>query len=215
LIVTTAERTSAQLQRKAFEPVWLRTVVDDGDAGFLIENAEEIAYINRAYAKMLGYDSPAQLRGRHVSTIVAAEDLPRLLTFSRLRIREEPAPRNYEFTALRRDLSPLRLQATVSATRIEGMVVIATMVLPCDRQTAPAIAPIPLQAGLRRRLSPREMEVMEMILAGKRMKEIALALDLSPKTVTTHRMRLLQKLHLDSNRDLFQYAVTHNLVDWS
>ena len=93
--VRTAERTAEKLQRKAFDPVWLRAVVDDGDAGFLIESAEEIAYVNRAYASMLGYDSPAQLRGHHLSLILADEDAPRLLTFSKLRVREEPAPRNY------------------------------------------------------------------------------------------------------------------------
>lgn len=205
------------VERKAFEPSWLRTVVDDGDAGFLIESAEEIAYINRAYTKMLGYDWPAQLRGRHISTIVADEDTPRLLTFSQMRIRDEPAPRNYQFTARRRDTSLIRLQASVTATRVEGAVVIATMVLPCGRQeTAPAGSPIvAIPPMARGRLSPRETEVMEMILAGKRMKEIAAILDLSAKTVSTHRTRLMQKLNLGSNRDLFQYAITHKLIDWS
>ena len=54
-----------------------------------------------------------------------------------------------------------------------------------------------------------------MILAGKAMKEIALALNVSPKTVSTHRTRLMQKLHLATTRDLFQYAVTQKLIDWS
>lgn len=215
MIVKTNERTTAKLERKSFEPTWLRTIVDDGDAGFLIENAEEIAYVNRAYTGMLGYDSPAQLRGRHLSLIVADEDAPRLLTFSRLRIREEEAPRNYQFTARRRDESRLRLQASVTATRVEGALLIATMVLPCERQETPADAPLAVPAGPRGRLSPREIEVMEMILAGKAIKEIGAALNISAKTVTTHRMRLLKKLHLATNRDLFQYAVAHKLLDWS
>ena len=42
------------------------------------------------------------------------------------------------------------------------------------------------------RLSPREREVMTMILTGRRLKEIAAKLDISVKTVTTHRSRLLQ-----------------------
>ena len=212
-MTTAPERTS---ERKTFEPSWVRTVVDDGDAGFLIERAEEIAYINRAYARMLGYDSPAQLRGRHVSTIVAAEDAPRLLTFSRLRVREEPAPRNYQFTARRRDSSTVRLQATVTATRVEGLVVIATMVLPCDpQQTSKDSSGLAIPAVAGQRLSPREIEVMELILEGKAMKEIGRLLDISPKTVSTHRTRLMEKLNLESNRDLFQYAVTHKLIDWS
>lgn len=215
MIVTTAERTADKLQRKAFQPTWLRAVVDDGDAGFLIEHAEEIAYVNHAYTAMLGYDWPAQLRGRHLSTIVADEDAPRLLTFSKMRVREEPAPRNYQFTARRRDTSLLHLQATVTATRVEGAVLIATMVLPCERPELAARAAIRGPVAARGRLSPREIEVMEMILDGKAMKEIALELNVSAKTVSTHRARLMQKLRLANTRDLFQYAVTHKLLDWS
>ena len=214
MIVTTGERTREKLERRVFEPVWLRAVVDEGDAGFLIEHAEEIAYVNRAYTTMLGYDWPAQLRGQHLSTIVADQDAPRLLTFSRLRVSDEPAPRNYEFLARKRDDSVIRLQASVTATKIEGSVVIATMVLPSEKRPALQDAPVvaPLAPG---RLSPRETEVMEMILAGMPMKEIAITLNVSAKTVSTHRMRLMQKLHLSSTRDLFRYAVTHKLIDWS
>lgn len=215
MIVTTTERTHARLERKAFQPFWLRAVVDDGDAGFLIESDEEIAYVNRAYTAMLGYDYPAQLRGQHLSLIVAREDAPRLLTFSKMRVRDEPAPRNYVFAARRRDDSVIRLQASVSAARMEGTIVIATMVLPAERQAAAASAPAAGRPIARRRLSPRETEIMEMILAGRPIKEIALVLNVSPKTVSTHRTRLLEKLHLTSNRDLFQYAVAHHLIDWS
>lgn len=215
MIVKTAERTGEKLERKAFEPSWLRAVVDDGDAGFLIENGEEIAYINRAYTTMLGYDWPAQLRGRHLSTIVADEDTPRLLTFSKLRLRDEQAPRNYQFAARRSDSSLMRLQASVTATRVEGTVVIATMVLPCEAGVPLPSPPLAAPSTELRRLSPREAQIMEMILEGKVMKEIGLALNISPKTVTTHRARLLQKLNLTSNRDLFRYAITHKLIDWS
>ena len=215
MTVTMAQLRTVRIERKAFEPSWLRAVMDDGDAGFLIETAEEIAYINRAYTTMLGYDSPAQLRGCHVSTIVAEEDAPRLLTFSQMRGRAEPAPRNYQFTARRRDTSPLRLQASVTATRVEGSVVIATMVLPCERQETVTSAPIAIPVEARGRLSPRETQVMEMILAGQRMKEIAMNLGVSPKTVNTHRTRMMEKLRLSSTRDIFQYAITHKLIDWS
>lgn len=210
MIVTTTERTTAKLERDLAQPHWLRAVLDDGDAGFLIENLEEIAYVNRTYALLLGYDSPEELLGRHLSMIVAYPDTTRLLDFSRLRVRQEPAPRNYEFEGRRRDTSAVRLHATVSASRLQESIVITTMVLPCEPQHAPAC----IDAKRPQNLSGRETEVMEMILAGKRMKEIAFDLGLSTKTVSTHRNRLLRKLNLTSNRDLFQYAVTHHLIDW-
>lgn len=77
---------------------------------------------------------------------------------------------------------------------------------------APAAPPsVPAVVG---RLSQREMEVLSRILAGKGTKEIAMELDVSDKTVATHRGRLLKKLNLHSSHDLFVYAVRHRLVDW-
>ena len=65
-----------------------------------------------------------------------------------------------------------------------------------------------------KRLSKREMEVLSRILDGKGTKEIAMELDVSGKTVATHRGRMLKKLNLRSSRDLFVYAVRYRLVDW-
>lgn len=64
-------------------------------------------------------------------------------------------------------------------------------------------------------LTPREHEIMLSIISGKRIKEIAVELEISDKTVATHRARLLKKLSLSDNRDLFRYALRHGLADWS
>jgi len=66
--------------------------------------------------------------------------------------------------------------------------------------------------GKHHRLSPREREVMTMILEGRRLKEIAAVLDISVKTVTTHRSRLLRKLGVDDNLGLFRYGVRNGLI---
>ena len=63
-----------------------------------------------------------------------------------------------------------------------------------------------------KKLSPREREVMTMILAGRRLKEIAATLDISVKTVTTHRSRLLRKLGVDDNLGLYRYGVRNGLI---
>jgi DNA-binding NarL/FixJ family response regulator len=62
------------------------------------------------------------------------------------------------------------------------------------------------------RLSPRENEVMSMILAGRRLKEIAANLDISVKTVTTHRSRLLRKLGIEDNLGLYRYGIRNGLI---
>jgi diguanylate cyclase (GGDEF)-like protein len=62
-------------------------------------------------------------------------------------------------------------------------------------------------------LSDRERQVMMMIIDGKRMKEIALDLGISETTVATHRARLLRKMNLRDNRDLFRYALRRGLIN--
>jgi len=60
-------------------------------------------------------------------------------------------------------------------------------------------------------LSDREHEVLRLLGQGKSVKEIAGALELSSKTVSTYRTRLLEKLGLKSTADLIRYAVEHRL----
>ena len=65
---------------------------------------------------------------------------------------------------------------------------------------------------LHARLSPRETEVMTMLLEGKRLKEIGAQLGISVKTVTTHRARLLRKLHVEDNLGLYRYGIRSGLI---
>jgi DNA-binding CsgD family transcriptional regulator len=48
--------------------------------------------------------------------------------------------------------------------------------------------------------------------AGKATKEIAAQLKVSPKTVSTYRARLLEKLELKTTADLIRFAVEHGLT---
>jgi DNA-binding NarL/FixJ family response regulator len=51
-----------------------------------------------------------------------------------------------------------------------------------------------------------------MIGVGKSVKQIALDLGLSPKTVSTHRARMLRKMQLKTSADLIRYAVQNGLT---
>lgn len=64
-------------------------------------------------------------------------------------------------------------------------------------------------------LSSREMQIMLMLVRGKRPKEIACDLEISEKTVATHRARLMRKLGVSDNRQLLLYALKAGLTDWS
>lgn len=60
-------------------------------------------------------------------------------------------------------------------------------------------------------LSTRELEVFSLLVAGKRVNEIADQLIISNKTVSTHKLNLMEKMKLNSTADLVRYAVGHNL----
>ncbi|HEY9396684.1 MAG TPA: response regulator transcription factor [Burkholderiales bacterium] len=64
-----------------------------------------------------------------------------------------------------------------------------------------------------RALSDREYEVFLALVAGRGVSDIAQRMHLSVKTVSTHKRRILEKMHLDSVADLVRYAVAHRLID--
>jgi DNA-binding NarL/FixJ family response regulator len=62
------------------------------------------------------------------------------------------------------------------------------------------------------RLSPRESEVLQLVVEGKSSAEIAEILCLSPKTVETYRSRLMSKLAIHDLPSLVKFAIQHGLT---
>ncbi len=62
------------------------------------------------------------------------------------------------------------------------------------------------------RLSPREREVLQLVVEGKSSTEIAAILFLSPKTIETYRSRLMQKLGISDLPSLVKFAIQHGLT---
>jgi DNA-binding NarL/FixJ family response regulator len=62
-------------------------------------------------------------------------------------------------------------------------------------------------------LSNREYEVFRALVAGRSVTDIAAGLNLSVKTISTHKSRILDKMRLSNQSDLVRYALKHNLVD--
>jgi len=65
---------------------------------------------------------------------------------------------------------------------------------------------------LHQLLSAREMEVLNLFAAGKTVVQIASDLSLSPKTISTYRERLLEKLKLHTTADLIRYAIMEGIT---
>jgi len=64
-------------------------------------------------------------------------------------------------------------------------------------------------------LSDREFDVLRGLGMGRTVKQVAEALRLSPKTVSTYRTRLMEKMHFATNADLVQYAAAHGLIEYA
>jgi DNA-binding NarL/FixJ family response regulator len=62
-------------------------------------------------------------------------------------------------------------------------------------------------------LSDREYQVMRLIALGRSVKEIAFELNLSVKTISTYRTRIMEKTKLKTNAEIIRYAVHEKLVE--
>ncbi len=61
-------------------------------------------------------------------------------------------------------------------------------------------------------LSPREREILQLFAEGKSTKEIAFDLDISIKTVETHRQQIMKKLDIHTIAELTKYAIKEGLT---
>jgi len=61
-------------------------------------------------------------------------------------------------------------------------------------------------------LTARQRDVLRLILEGRRMKEIAATLQLSTRTVETHKYQMMEVLGVHSTAELVRYAVAHRLI---
>ena len=108
---------------------------------------------------------------------------------------------------LTKESSPAMLQAAVR------------QVAAGERFIPPALAETLAFESVRARglphetLSQRERQIFKLIAQGVSLNQIAEQLHLSPKTVTTHKTHLMEKLGIANTADLIRYAIEHKLFD--
>jgi len=72
-----------------------------------------------------------------------------------------------------------------------------------------------LEAGNRQEASPltgRQREVLQLVAEGRTMKEVASALQISPRTAESHKYDIMQALGITTTAELIQYAVRNKLI---
>ncbi len=62
-------------------------------------------------------------------------------------------------------------------------------------------------------LSERELQVLMMLLEGQRVTDISNKLFLSPKTISTYRARLHEKLNVKTDIELTRLAIEHGIIE--
>ena len=76
-------------------------------------------------------------------------------------------------------------------------------------QLAKTTKPAPLPTDL----TPREFESLKLLAKGRSNKEVALALNISVKTVDAHRTHIMRKLKLRTYSDLILFAIRHKIIE--
>jgi DNA-binding NarL/FixJ family response regulator len=114
-------------------------------------------------------------------------------------LTKDSAPEDF-VTAIEQARRGRRYVGPVSAVRDEANDLLATW--PAESQASPHDA-----------LSDREYQVLRMLGSGLTVSDIARALTLSVKTISTYRTRVLDKLGMRSNAELMRYAIENGLLD--
>jgi len=82
------------------------------------------------------------------------------------------------------------------------------------RELEKAFIANPTGKKLRRELSPRQREVLQLLAEGRTMKEVASILNISQRTVAYHKYKMMEDLRLKTTAELIQYAVKNRVVPY-
>jgi len=179
----------------------LSTLLEGAPDGIIITDlAGLVLRVNQAFARMLGYTS-AELHGRNIADLAAEEGGPTSAK-EPLSLGPDDAARARRYRSKsgallwareRRSLRPDAAGAPrYVVARVEKM----------------------LEAGDDRlaRLSRREREVLELVVAGATSKEIAARLGISAPSVDTYRSRIMEKLNVGDLPALVRLAIRHGIA---
>ena len=109
---------------------------------------------------------------------------------------------------LTKESAPEQLVQAIRKIASGGAYVSAEVAEQLALRAMPGSAALPHES-----LSAREFEVMQLLVAGTSVTAIAAQINLSVKTVSTHKANLMDKMGLQNQSELVRYAIRHGLVD--
>ncbi|HEX8798484.1 MAG TPA: response regulator transcription factor [Terriglobales bacterium] len=81
-----------------------------------------------------------------------------------------------------------------------------------DRETLERLLHPPKHQTLGRHLTHREVEVLQLLIEGRSMKQVAAILEIASHTVAFHKYNMMEKLGINTNAGLFHYAMNHYIT---
>jgi len=109
---------------------------------------------------------------------------------------------------LTKESAPAQLEQAIRKIAAGGAFISAEVAQQLALGAMPGSAAVPHES-----LSNREFEVLRLLAVGISVTEIAGQLNLSVKTVSTHKANLMQKMSLANSSELVRYALRHGLTD--
>ena len=103
------------------------------------------------------------------------------------------------------------VMVTANMIEVNDTTVIALSFVPISERAPVKRKKDHLHANLRKKLSPRECEILRHICRGNTSRTIAKHLSISEKTVRTHRTRIMQKLDMHCVADLVKFSMAAGL----
>jgi DNA-binding NarL/FixJ family response regulator len=156
----------------------------------------DVLILDITFPDKSGYDVLDELRGKPTAPLVVVLTWHTELSYAARAI--QAGAHGY----LNKSVEPVELLAAIRAvSRGEQVMPAGTEELLAKGDGNPAGA-----------LTTRELQVMEMLSRGLTNREIAENLEISIKTVDTHRGHVLKKLNLRNNSELTRFAVRHGYV---
>jgi PAS domain S-box-containing protein len=119
------ERRRAEEALRASEERY-RSLVEGSIQGVYIHQDFVLKFVNRALARIFGYDEPADLVGGNLARLLAPHEVPRLQGYAAARLKGEPTPARYEVEGVRKDGTAIWVEVLPTVITWEGAPAILT-----------------------------------------------------------------------------------------
>lgn len=177
----------------------IQVVAEAGDG----QEAVDMALLHRPQVIVMDFALPSMNGALATRKILSAAPQTAILILS---MHPEPTYVRHCLDAgargyLLKNAMDLELVEAVKTLASGGSVLDPRLALPASESARPAPE-----------LSPRELEVLQLIVNGKSNKDIAVVLNLSVNTVAVHRANIMQALDMHNTAELVVYAIRNGLV---